>query len=64
MKLTQEYKRQLNLMLRTSQAITEAIAEDDRRRYQLLTILLKSQMEQGLKMVGEKSRIEGWVIKS
>ena len=46
-------------MLRTSQAITEAIAEDDRRKYQLLTILLKSQMEQGLKMVGEKSRIEG-----
>lgn len=59
MKLTQEYKKQLNLMLRTSQAITEAIAEDDRRKYQLLTILLKSQMEQGLKMVGEKSRIEG-----
>ena len=56
---TQEYKRHLNMMLKTSQKIMEAIASDNRRDMQLWTILLNHQIKEALEMVGEKSRIEG-----
>ncbi len=59
MKPTQEYKRHLNMMLKTSMKIMESIAEDNRRDMQLWTILLNHQIKEALEMVGEKSRIEG-----
>ena len=58
METTQKYKWQLNMMLKTSQKIMEAIAEDNRRDMQLWTILLNHQIKEALEMVGEKCRIE------
>ena len=46
------------MMLKTSQKIMEAIAEDNRRDMQLWTILLNHQIKEALEMVGEKCRIE------
>ena len=55
---SKEYKQKLNEILRTSQNLTLSVAQDDIRKMQLLTILIRSQIGDALELIGEKNNIE------
>lgn len=55
---TKHYKMRLNEILKTTQQIEESVCEEDFRKMQLFTILLKSQISQTLDMMGEKNNIK------
>ena len=55
---SKEYKQKLNEILRTSQNLTLSVAQDDIRKMQLLTILIRSQIVEAIEMIGEKNNIE------